>query len=358
MNTPHIRNFPTQAVFIDRDGTIGGSDQIEYPGEMQLFDGVAESISTLSQHGFELFGFTNQPGITAGHSTVEAFQQEMKLFGIEHTYVCPHPAHAQCECRKPRPDMLIQAAEDHHLNLEQCIVIGDRWSDMVAARAAGCLCVLVRTGAGMRALQEDRSRWETMEADYVATDFNDAVKWIVQRRVQPPQDIVIRQVASEDAAALLELHRALDRESMYMLYNSGERKSTIQAQARFIDQLNESPNSTTWLAEHQGRVIGHLTVIGGGAERIRHRASIVIGVRKAYAGRGIGTRLMAALEMWRSSAGITRLELTVMSHNHTAIGLYHKIGFVQEGKKVKSLLVDGAYVDEYMMSKLYERDAD
>ncbi|WP_145048358.1 HAD-IIIA family hydrolase [Paenibacillus xylanexedens] len=188
MTTPNIRNVPTQAVFIDRDGTIGGSDKIEYPGEMQLFDGVAESISTLSQHGFKLFGFTNQPGITAGHSTVEAFQQEMKHFGIEHTYVCPHPAHEQCKCRKPRPDMLIQAAEDHQLKLEQCIVIGDRWSDMVAASVAGCLCILVMTGAGMRALEEDRFRWNAMEADYVATDFNDAVKWIVQRRVQPMQE--------------------------------------------------------------------------------------------------------------------------------------------------------------------------
>lgn len=347
-------NPPIQAIFIDRDGTIGGTDEIRYPGELELYHGVEESIRKLSGQGIRLFGFTNQPGITKGKSTIKAFQQEMRLFGIEHTYVCPHPAEAQCECRKPQPTMLKQAALEHDLNLEQCIVIGDRWSDMTAARAAGCLCILVLTGAGIESLEENRIRWEALEADFLATDFNAAVQWILQMREKPIEDVIIRHACAEDAPRLLELHRALDRESTYMLYNPGERKTTLGGQARFIDQLNATSNSSIWIAEHQGKIIGHLTVIGGTAERIRHRASIVIGIRQAHTGQGIGKNLISALEEWRPTAGITRLELTVMSHNFNAIALYHKVGFKQEGLKPMSLLVNGTYVDEIIMGKLYE----
>lgn len=343
-----------QAIFIDRDGTIGGTDEICYPDELELYNGVEESIWKLSRKGIQLYGFTNQPGITKGKSTNEAFQQEMRRFGIQHTYVCPHPAEAHCECRKPSPMMLKQAALEHDLNLEQCIVIGDRWSDMTAARAAGCLCILVLTGAGIESLEENRARWETLEADFLAIDFNAAVQWILQKIEKPNEEVIIRQACAEDAPRLLELHRALDRESTYMLYNPGERKTRLSGQARFIDQLNATSNSSIWIAEHQGKIIGHLTVIGGTAERIRHRASIVIGVRQAHTGQGIGKNLMSAMEEWRPTAGISRLELTVMSHNIHAIALYHKVGFKQEGIKPKSLLVNGTYVDEFIMGKLYE----
>nr|WP_246317982.1 GNAT family N-acetyltransferase [Paenibacillus taichungensis] len=173
-------------------------------------------------------------------------------------------------------------------------------------------------------------------------------------REKPIGDVIIRQACAEDAARLLELHRALDRESTYMLYNPGERKTTLGGQARFIDQLDATSNSSIWIAEHQGKIIGHLTVIGGTAERIRHRASIVIGIRQAHTGQGIGKNLISAMEEWRPTAGITRLELTVMSHNFNAIALYHKVGFKQEGIKPKSLLVNGTYVDEIIMGKLYE----
>ncbi|WP_440119063.1 HAD-IA family hydrolase [Paenibacillus sp. QZ-Y1] len=123
----------------------------------------------------------------------------MRLFGIEHTYVCPHPAKAGCECRKPRPDMLMQAAQEHDLNLEQCVVIGDRWSDMTAARSAGCICVLVLTGAGAESLEKNRWRWQTLEVAFLATDFNAAVQWILQQREGTVEDLMIRQACVEDA---------------------------------------------------------------------------------------------------------------------------------------------------------------
>ncbi|MFD1019108.1 hypothetical protein [Thalassobacillus hwangdonensis] len=59
--------MPIKAVFLDRDGTLGGSDQIEYPGEFQLYPGVRKSLDNLRKNGIKLFSFTNQPGITDIH---------------------------------------------------------------------------------------------------------------------------------------------------------------------------------------------------------------------------------------------------------------------------------------------------
>ncbi|WP_440119065.1 N-acetyltransferase family protein [Paenibacillus sp. QZ-Y1] len=81
-----------------------------------------------------------------------------------------------------------------------------------------------------------------------------------------------------------------------------------------------------------------------------------MGIRQSYTGQGIGKKLMSAMEEWRPTAGIIRLELTVMSHNLYAIALYRHVGFQQEGKKLRFLLVNGTYVDEFIMSKLYEEN--
>jgi RimJ/RimL family protein N-acetyltransferase len=79
---------------------------------------------------------------------------------------------------------------------------------------------------------------------------------------------------------------------------------------------------------------------------------IVIGILQSYSGQGIGAKLFERLEQWAREEEFHRLELTVMTHNHRAIGLYNKMGFKVEGVKKHSLFVNGEYVDEYYMSKL------
>lgn len=90
----------------------------------------------------------------------------------------------------------------------------------------------------------------------------------------------------------------------------------------------------------------------GAANRIKHSAYIVIGILKDYRGQEIGTKLFERLEKWASENAIIRLELIVMTHNESAIGLYKKMGFKIEGLKEKSLIVDENYVDEYYMGKI------
>lgn len=92
--------------------------------------------------------------------------------------------------------------------------------------------------------------------------------------------------------------------------------------------------------------------MGGGFQRNRHSAYIVTGILQQYAGQGLGTQFFKALDEWAAAHKLHRLELTVMSHNERAVHLYQKMGFVIEGVKKDSLLVNGRHVDEYYMAKI------
>jgi len=174
-----MRELVIQAVFIDRDGTIGGTDEIVYPGSFELFPTVDESITLLKELGIKIFSFTNQPGISRGEAREEDFIKELLDFGFDDVFLCSHQHTDGCNCRKPSPGMLIQAAKKHDLDLTKCIVIGDRWTDIVAANHAECIKILVLTGAGHDALNKYRNKWMNINADFIASDFNDAIKWII-----------------------------------------------------------------------------------------------------------------------------------------------------------------------------------
>lgn len=173
-----------QAVFIDRDGTIGGSDKVIYPGEFELFPYVAESVQLLKKSGILICSFTNQPGISKGESTFQRFETELKDFGFDRIYLCPHQHNEGCVCRKPSPAMLKNAAKENSLDLKKCVVIGDRWTDMLAADEVGCIKILVKTGSGKETFDKYKNngffgRWEEVKPDYVAEDLNEAVKWLM-----------------------------------------------------------------------------------------------------------------------------------------------------------------------------------
>ncbi|MFC4560159.1 HAD-IIIA family hydrolase [Virgibacillus kekensis] len=174
------------AVFVDRDGTIGGSDKVEYPGEFALFPSVEASLEKLKQAGVKLFSFTNQPGISKGEAAREDFIRELEGFGFDEVCLCPHHPDEGCRCRKPGTGMLMQAREDYQLDLAKCVVIGDRWTDMVAADIAGCISILVKTGAGAEAYKKFQNntytgRWAEVDPELVANNFEQAVDWIFER---------------------------------------------------------------------------------------------------------------------------------------------------------------------------------
>ncbi|WP_214812076.1 HAD-IIIA family hydrolase [Exiguobacterium sp. s127] len=166
-----------EAVFLDRDGT-GGGTTMHYPGEFKLFPYTALAINRLKKDRIPLFSFTNQPGISKGFATIEDFQQELTGFGFDDVYICPHNPQEGCTCRKPGIGMLSKAQKAHNLTLENCVVIGDRWTDMLAASTAGCIKILVRTGAGEMSLRDHRDESNNIRIDYIASDLKDAISWL------------------------------------------------------------------------------------------------------------------------------------------------------------------------------------
>jgi D-glycero-D-manno-heptose 1,7-bisphosphate phosphatase len=144
-----------RAVFLDRDGVINGVTLREgrpYPpsslAEFVFLPGVGEAVLALHKAGFCLIIVTNQPDVATGVQTrkeVEAMHERIRwALPIDDIKVCYHVDRDACSCRKPKPGMLLEAAREWHLNLGQSFMVGDRWRDIEAGKAAQCKTLLVR----------------------------------------------------------------------------------------------------------------------------------------------------------------------------------------------------------------------
>lgn len=165
--------------------------------------------------------------------------------------------------------------------------------------------------------------------------------------------IQIREITEGDSSRYLELNKLLDQESTFMLYEPGERTISIEEQKSMISSFIQSKNSNIFVAEMNNHLVGHLMVIGGNTNRIRHRAHLVIGILNDFIGQGIGHKLFNKLEAWRETTSLTRIELTVITNNERAINLYKKNGFEIEGMKKNAMKINDKYIDEYMMAKIF-----
>lgn len=137
-----------RAIFLDRDGTlIYDEDYLADPAKVTLMPGAVEAISKFKNAGYMLIIITNQSGIGRGIFSEEDMNQVndkvSELFrdgGIEFDAVlfCPHTPEDNCECRKPSPKLLIDAAEQFNIDLSNSVMIGDKKSDAECGIAAGC----------------------------------------------------------------------------------------------------------------------------------------------------------------------------------------------------------------------------
>lgn len=155
-----------KAIFLDRDGTIN-----EYVGflkdinDFKLIDGVAGAIQAINRSGYLAIVVTNQPVIARGevtekeldeiHNKMETLLGEKGAY-VDAIYYCPHHPNKgyegerselkfDCNCRKPKPGMLLEAAEEYNIDLSQSWMIGDSENDVLAGKAAGCHTVLLNT---------------------------------------------------------------------------------------------------------------------------------------------------------------------------------------------------------------------
>ena len=139
------------AVFLDRDGVINRKapegEYIRHWNEVEFIPGAVEAIVRLSSKGFKLFVVTNQRGIArriVSESNVNVIHRRMlesisKAGGsVTHIYYCPHDYSDNCDCRKPKPGMLIRAATEHGVLLGSSWMVGDTESDVKAGKSVGC----------------------------------------------------------------------------------------------------------------------------------------------------------------------------------------------------------------------------
>jgi D-glycero-D-manno-heptose 1,7-bisphosphate phosphatase len=148
-------------VILDRDGTINhDSDQyIKSPEEWKPIKGSMEAIARLTQAGYRIVVATNQSGIARGlfdMTTLNAIHNTMHRAAaqaggrIDAIFFCPHAADSDCECRKPRPGMLLEIGRRFNVPLAEAYMVGDAVRDVQAAAAAGTRPVLVLTGKGKK----------------------------------------------------------------------------------------------------------------------------------------------------------------------------------------------------------------
>jgi D-glycero-D-manno-heptose 1,7-bisphosphate phosphatase len=148
-----------RAVFLDRDGVINRAlerDGKPYPpsslAEVEILPGVPEACARLKQGGFLLIVATNQPDVgrgTLARETVEAIHAHLcRELPLDRVEVCYHAGRgsSECDCRKPRPGMLLRAAKELNLDLAASWMVGDRWRDVDCGHAAGCRTVFIDYG--------------------------------------------------------------------------------------------------------------------------------------------------------------------------------------------------------------------
>jgi D-glycero-D-manno-heptose 1,7-bisphosphate phosphatase len=172
-----------RAVFLDRDGVInravvrGGKP---YPpaslAELEVIPDAPESLDRLKQAGFLLIVVTNQPDVARGSQSADQVSEIHKALAsrlpIDDFETCFHDDRDECECRKPRPGLLMRAAGRHPIELTKSFMVGDRWRDIDAGAAAGCRTILID--------YRYDERGPSVEPDARVSSLTEAVNWILR----------------------------------------------------------------------------------------------------------------------------------------------------------------------------------
>lgn len=201
------------AVFIDRDGTI--SEEVGYLNHLsrfQLYSYSAEAIKLLNENGYLAIVLTNQSGVARGYFTEELLHQvndrliaELDSAGakLDAIYYCAHhptagsaPYRMDCECRKPKPGLIIRACDAFDFDSSLSWTIGDRYSDIELAHNAGLRSALVLSGYGRGEWEYQRETWK-LQPDLICDNLLQAVTQIIATREGSPAVATSRKGALE-----------------------------------------------------------------------------------------------------------------------------------------------------------------
>ena len=187
------------AVFLDRDGVlVEDVDLLTRAEDFVILDGVPRALDCLKRAGFRLVVISNQTVVARGLATendVRALNVRLQQLleqacgvRLDAWYFCPHHPNAtlpayrvNCDCRKPKPGLLLRAAREHALDLAASFAVGDRITDIIAGTRAGCRTILVQTGKHLDLpIQTGEPLDLSIEPDYTCADLEAATRWILK----------------------------------------------------------------------------------------------------------------------------------------------------------------------------------
>lgn len=175
------------AVFLDRDGVLTQAEERDGKSyaprrleDFRLLPGVREAVEQFRRAGLLTVVVTNQPDLANGlveAGVVEAMHRRLREWlPVDAVEVCPHADRQDCDCRKPKPGLLLAAARRLNIDLARSVMVGDRWKDIEAGRRAGCRTVFVDRGYDER---------EPEGPDLVVDSLPAATEWIVALGAAP-----------------------------------------------------------------------------------------------------------------------------------------------------------------------------
>ena len=257
--------FHTQkAIFLDRDGVLNeDTDFITKPEEFHLFPFTAQAVKQINQSEYTAVVVTNQSAIARNLCTEEGLREIHNKMDtelahsqakIDAVYYCPHHPDEgghykiDCDCRKPKPGMLLQAAQEFHISLPDSYMIGDTDRDKEAGKRAGCITIGVRTGKGCVDLKSD--------PDFLFENVAEAVDFIVTEPLKPQFESLcdlFHQYPAEDRPFVIVIGgQARSGKSTLASYlrlqfqKQGLRVLSIRADDWIMPAQDRTGNETVW----------------------------------------------------------------------------------------------------------------
>ena len=186
------------AVFLDRDGVlIADTHLLVESAKIEILQGVPDALRELKNQEYKLIIVSNQTVVSRGLASeddvwlinehIQNLLIDAGAPAFDGIYICPHHPSATleyyrlvCECRKPEPGLLFQAANEHGINLSTSFMVGDRITDIIAGNKAGCRTVLVQTGKQKQPpIETVEPINESIRPDYICSNLFQAAKWII-----------------------------------------------------------------------------------------------------------------------------------------------------------------------------------
>jgi len=186
------------AICLDRDGVlIKDVHLLASPGDIQILEGVPQALRNLKEAGFKLIVVSNQTVVARGliterevyvvNAEMERLLEQVGGPHLDGFYFCPHHPNAtlseyrvDCDCRKPRPGLLLRAARELDLNLGDSFMIGDRITDIIAGARAGCRTMLVQTGKHEEPpIEMVEPLDDSVQPDHTCANLSEAARWIL-----------------------------------------------------------------------------------------------------------------------------------------------------------------------------------